>query len=210
MYSCIPSPLPLILASASPRRRDLMSHFGLPFEIVPSHGPENALGGGREQVAKIAHDKCSEVAALYPDRLVLAADTLVCVDDQILGKPKDARDAAVMLRKLSGRWHDVYTGVCLRGPNGLVDTRVEVTRVEFIPLSQVMIDRYVATGEPMDKAGAYAIQGISGIFISRIEGSPSNVIGLPLALVGEMLQNAGITLPLASRPCQTNDTETDV
>jgi septum formation protein len=206
----IPSPLPLILASASPRRRELLSFFGLPFEIVPSQGPEDALGAGREQVAKIARDKCGEVAALYPDRLVLAADTLVCVDDQILGKPKDALDAAAMLRLLSGRWHDVYTGVCLRGPGGLYDTRVEATRVEFVPLSGEIIDRYVATGEPMDKAGAYAIQGISGIFISRIDGSPSNVIGLPLSLVGEMLRDAGIALPLAQNAPQINDTETDV
>ena len=196
----VPVSLPLILASASPRRHELMSLYGLPFEVVPARGPENALGSGRERVQKIARDKCGEVAAQYPQRWVLAADTLVCVEEQILGKPKDARDAAAMLRLLSGRWHDVYTGVCLRGPAGYLDSRAEATRVEFIPLSEDTIARYVQTGEPMDKAGAYAIQGISGIFISRIDGSPSNVMGLPLALVGEMLQAAGLPLPLTPGP----------
>lgn len=197
MLQAIPNSLPLILASASPRRRELLSLFGLPFEVIPAQGPEDALGGGQEQVQKIARDKCGQVAERYPRRWVLAADTLVCVEDHILGKPMDARDAAAMLRLLSGRWHDVYTGVCLRGPAGYLDTRVEATRVEFTPLEEDMIARYVQTGEPMDKAGAYAIQGVSGIFISRIDGSPSNVVGLPLALVGEMLRAAGLPLPLA-------------
>lgn len=185
---------PLILASASPRRRELLSLFGLPYEIVPSFAEETASGTGREQVAAIARVKCGDVFRRFPDRFVLAADTLVCVEDRILGKPKDAADAAEMLSVLSGRWHEVHTGVCLRGPDGHFDLRVETTRVEFRSLSQEMIARYIATLEPFDKAGAYAIQGISGIFIPRVEGSPSNVIGLPLSTVGNMLMDAGFSL----------------
>ncbi len=189
-----PSRLPLVLASGSPRRRELLSLFGIPFEIFPSSTEEQALGDGAARVLKIARDKCDDVVGRYPDRLVLAADTLVCVEDQILGKPKDAQDAQAMLRLLAGRWHEVHTGVCLRGPGGLLDARLDTTRVQFDPLTPDMIARYVQTGEPMDKAGAYAIQGISGIFISSIQGSPSNVMGLPLALVRAMLEAAGLDL----------------
>ncbi len=188
----------LILASASPRRRELMAFLGVPYEVIPSQAEETATGTGREHVAAIAKAKCQEVADRYPDRYpdryVLAADTLVCVDDAILGKPKDAADAARMLEMLSGRWHEVHTGICLMGPKGLEDIRVETTRVEFASLTPQRIAAYVRTGEPMDKAGAYAIQGISGMFITRIEGSPTNVIGLPLAAVSDMLERAGFQL----------------
>ncbi len=191
-----PDGLPLLLASGSPRRRELLSLYGIPFTVLPSQAEERATGPGEQRVQKIAQDKCDEVADRSPDRYVLAADTLVCVEGHVLGKPKDPADALAMLALLSGKWHQVHTGVCLRGPNALRDVRVATTRVRFLPLSRAMMERYVKTGEPLDKAGAYAIQGISGIFIDSLEGSPSNVIGLPLALVGQMLENAGFTLPL--------------
>ena len=186
----------LVLASASPRRHELLALYGIPFEVMPALAEENASGSGMDRVAGIARDKCDEVFAQAEDCYVLAADTLVCVDDSVLGKPVDAEDAARMLRMLGGRWHEVHTGVCLRGPGGFADLRVETTRVRFTPLREDIILQYVRTGEPMDKAGAYAIQGISGIFVSRIEGSPSNVIGLPLALVSQMLENAGFAFSL--------------
>ncbi len=193
MQPISPPPGSLILASGSPRRRELIALLGIPVQIIPSQAEEAAAGSGREQVAAISRIKCDDVFRRHPDRFVLGADTLVCVGDHILGKPKDEADAARMLRLLSGGWHDVFTGVCLQGPRGCLDLRVENTRVRFVPLSDEMIARYIRTGEPMDKAGAYAIQGVSGIFISRIEGSPSNVIGLPLALVSEMLTAAGFS-----------------
>ena len=185
---------PLLLASASPRRRELLSLLGVPFQIVPSSAEEEATGQGRDQVAAIARLKCDDVFVRNPNGFVLAADTLVCVGESVLGKPDDPADTARMLRLLSGRWHEVHTGVCLRGPGGSTVSRVETTRVRFVPLSEEMIDRYIRTGEPVDKAGAYAIQGVGGIFISRIDGSPSNVMGLPLSAVSEMLADAGFSV----------------
>lgn len=184
---------PLILASQSPRRRELLSLYGVPFVVEPSRADESQISGaGRERVMRLAQIKCAEVARRHPGRVVLAADTLVCVDQDILGKPKDAGDAAAMLGKLSGRDHQVYTGVCLRLPDGSEKCDVEETTVTFMPLSDQMIQRYIATGEPFDKAGAYAIQGTAGIFITGIHGSPSNVIGLPLDLLTRLFMEAGI------------------
>jgi len=189
----LPSPR-LVLASSSPRRRELLSLFGIPYEIIPSQAKESASGDGIGRVLKIARDKCDEVSSRVKDRFVLAADTLVCVEGQILGKPNNELDAARMLRLLSGRWHEVHTGVILQGPGGFQRSRSDTTRVQFRELSEEKIARYIRTREPMDKAGAYAIQGVSGIFISSIEGSPSNVMGLPLCLVGQMLEDAGFVL----------------
>jgi septum formation protein len=182
----------LVLASGSPRRRDLLAHFGIPFAVVPSGADETANGTGRTQVAALARRKGADVFTRHAHLPVLAADTLVCLDDQVLGKPTDEADARRMLRALSGRWHSVHTGVCLHVPGGAVLERVETTRVRFAKLDEAAIARYVATGEPMDKAGAYAVQDIGGIFVERIEGSPSNVIGLPLATVAALLTAAGL------------------
>ncbi len=182
----------LVLASGSPRRRELLAHFGLPFAVVPSGADETAAGTGLTQVAELARRKGADVFARHGALPVLSADTLVCLDDQVLGKPLDAADACRMLRALAGRWHSVHTGICLHLPGGAVLERVESTRVRFTTLSDAAIARYVATGEPMDKAGAYAIQEIGGIFVERIEGSPSNVIGLPLAAVAALLTAAGL------------------
>ena len=182
----------LILASGSPRRRELLAYFGLPFVVVPSEAEENAAGSGLEQVAALARAKGEDVWARYPGLPVLSADTLVCLDDQVLGKPETPADAQRMLQMLSGRWHFVYTGVCLRTPDGVLRERVETTRVRFRRLTAGEIAGYVQTGEPMDKAGAYAMQGVGGIFVERIDGSPSNVIGLPLATVAVLLASAGL------------------
>ena len=185
----------IILASQSPRRRELMSLYGVPFEVDPSQADEEHVDGtGAERVKKLAQLKCAEVAQRHPGQYVLAADTLVCVEDEILGKPKDEADAHRMLRMLSARAHEVHTGVCLRLPDGRELCGVDTARVHFMELTDEMIRRYIATGEPMDKAGAYGIQGIAGIFISHIEGSPSNVIGLPLGLLTRFFAQAGVEM----------------
>ena len=185
---------PMILASASPRRQELLGFYGIPFEVVPSGAEEDAVGTGEEQVRQLARRKCEDVAARYPDRLVLAADTLVCVDDAVLGKPQNEEDALRMLKLLSGREHQVHTGVCLRCPDGCFIDRVATTRVTFLPASDDLLRRYIATGEPMDKAGAYAIQGQAGALIASIEGSPTNVIGLPLEVLTVIFEQLGLEI----------------
>ena len=185
---------PLILASASPRRQELLGFYGIPFEVIPSGAEEDASGSGEEQVRQLARRKCEDVAARYPDRMVLAADTLVCVDDAVLGKPADAEDALRMLKLLSGREHQVHTGVCLYCPDGRYVEQVATTSVTFLPVGEELLRRYIATGEPMDKAGAYAIQGRAGALIASITGSPTNVIGLPLEVLTEIFQQ--LELPL--------------
>ena len=185
---------PIILASQSPRRRELLGLYGIPFVVDPSQADEDHVeGSGAERVRKLAQLKCAEVAQRHPGRMVLAADTLVCVGDEILGKPKDDADAARMLRMLSGCENQVHTGVCLRLPDGRELCGVDSATVHFLPMTEEDIRRYIATGEHRDKAGAYAIQGMAGVFISHIEGSPSNVIGLPLGLVTRFLREAGVT-----------------
>ncbi len=184
---------PIVLASQSPRRRELLALYGVPFVVDPSEADEeHVTGPGAKRVEKLAQSKCREVASRHPGQLVLAADTLVCVDDLVLGKPKDDQDAKRMLRLLSGRAHQVHTGICLRLPDGRELTGVDTTEVHFMTLSDEMIDRYVASKEPADKAGAYAIQGKAGVFVSRILGSPSNVIGLPLGLLSRFLTEANV------------------
>ena len=184
---------PIILASQSPRRRELLGLYGVPFVVDPSLADEDHVeGNGAERVRKLAQAKCAEVAQRHPGRMVLAADTLVCVDDEILGKPKDDEDAVRMLRLLSGCSNEVHTGVCLRLPDGREFSGVDTAVVHFLPMSDEEIRRYIASGEHRDKAGAYAIQGRAGVFISHIEGSPSNVIGLPLGLVTRFFREAGV------------------
>lgn len=179
----------LILASASPRRAELLRNAGVGFEVVPAHVAESRRPGepAEEFVRRLARDKAQAVAAREPSRLVLGADTEVVVEGEVLGKPRDAGDAARMLRLLSGRSHWVTTGVCLLGP-GVADTRTETTRVSFDQLSEEEIRDYIASGEPMDKAGAYAIQGIASRWIMRLDGCYFNVVGLPVPLVYRMLR----------------------
>jgi nucleoside triphosphate pyrophosphatase len=181
--------MPLILASASPRRSELLRNAGIPFVVEPAHVPEEPLPDEPPFVyaQRLACDKARAVFARYPDNVVLGADTIVVTDEHLLEKPSDAADAVRMLRLLSGRSHQVVTGVCLVAP-GFEHTEAEVTEVRFSALTEAEIAEYVATGEPMDKAGAYAIQGMASRWVERIEGCYFNVVGLPVARVYRMLR----------------------
>ena len=198
----------LVLASASPRRQELLRNAGIAFKIQPADIPEDPLPGegAKECAERLAREKALAVARERPDDCVLGADTGVVVDGQILGKPTDAADAARMLRMLSGRQHQVITGVCLvAGSNTSVSSATTVVTVSEITDKE--ISDYVATGEPMDKAGAYAIQGIASRWIPRIEGDYSNVVGLPVALVFRMLREIGYQFPVLRRPAAPKLTE---
>ena len=179
----------LVLASASPRRQELLRSAGISFEVQPADIPENALPGeaAKDCAERLARDKALAVARQRPHDFVLGADTVVVVDGQLLGKPTDAADAARMLRMLSGREHQVITGVCLV-VGGQPSVASETTLVTVSEITDKDIADYVASGEPMDKAGAYAIQGLASRWIPRIEGDYSNVVGLPVALVLRMLR----------------------
>jgi septum formation protein len=185
----------VILASSSPRRRELLSSVGIEFDVIPSHVPEEHQMGEapEEYVARLSRDKARAIAAKYPGQWVIAADTTVLLGDQLLEKPADDADARRMLATIAGRTHIVYTGVTIEhGEKKYRDTRVAESEVRMLPLSQEDIAWYVRTGEPLDKAGAYAVQGIGAMFIESIHGSYTNVVGLPLALLFQMLRNAGI------------------
>jgi septum formation protein len=182
----------LILASASPRRAELLRAAGFEFDVVPADVDERPQPGEQPDayVCRVALDKARAVAACLSDAVVLAADTCVVVDGLILGKPADGDDAARMLQMLSGRSHVVLTGVAVIGPAGI---RVEASssHVVVAGLSSVEIAWYVASGEPADKAGAYAIQGLASRFVEAVDGSYSNVVGLPVALVYRLLCEQG-------------------
>jgi septum formation protein len=190
---CIIDVVRLILASASPRRADLLAAAGFAFDVVPIEIDERVLTAERptDYVARLAQRKAQDGARGNPGRPVLGADTAVVVDDRILGKPLDAADAGEMLRMLSGRSHDVLTGVavCLDGREA---REVACTRVRFLHLSAAEIAWYVASDEPYDKAGAYAVQGLASRFIETINGSYSNVVGLPVATVYRLLKQMGV------------------
>ena len=173
----------LILASASPRRRDLLATAGFRFSVRarPLEEVRRAVESPVEYVRRLSYEKAM-AARLRVDEIVLGADTVVVVDDNVLEKPRDLEDAVRMLTLLSGRRHQVITGICLRRGDRTISS-AETTQVEFSPLTAAEIDAYVATGEPMDKAGAYAIQGIASRWITRIDGCYFNVVGLPVARV---------------------------
>jgi septum formation protein len=179
----------LVLASASPRRQELLKNARVEFVVKPANIPEvRHLGEAPKAFAeRMAKEKARAVWAGTKNEYVLGADTIVVVDDLVLGKPEDEQDAERMLRLLSGRKHEVITGVCLIG-NDFEDLRSKTTTVHFSALSDADIRNYIATGEPMDKAGAYAIQGAASRWILKIEGDYSNVVGLPTALVLQMLR----------------------
>ena len=190
----------LVLASASPRRRELLAQAGFSFEVHPAHIPEDPLPDEDPiaYVVRLAREKAEAVfAQLSATQLssdgaatlqVLGADTTVTLDNLILGKPEDAADAARMLRMLSGRTHRVITGVAVVTSSG-TEVAAEVTAVQFLTLSDEEIAAYIATGEPMDKAGAYAIQGRAARWIPRVQGCYFNVVGLPIALVSTLLES---------------------
>lgn len=189
--------LKLILASASPRRRDLLNQLGFEFSVENSHCeeiPDEQLPLGR-RAQSLALQKALAVAQGHDTGLVLGADTIVAIDGQILGKPKGEADARTMLVMLSGKWHSVYTGIALvNAENMLVSTDYEESSVKFKTLAFDEIDRYVKTGEPMDKAGAYGIQGKGSIFVEGIKGCYFNIVGLPLFKLNCMLQKYGINV----------------
>ena len=180
----------IILASASPRRRELLAQMGMEFEVCPSQGEEKITEVLPERaVMELAQQKAAEIAVKTEgDAWILGADTVVVYDQKILGKPKDAEDAKRMLCMLQDKKHQVYTGVCIwKKENGTEDVRCffEKTDVVFYPMTEEEIDQYVATGEPMDKAGSYGIQGVGGLYVREIHGDYNNVVGLP---VGRLYQ----------------------
>jgi septum formation protein len=188
----------LVLASASPRRQELLRNAGIEFAVHPAHISEIPLNGesAKSCAERLAREKASAIAREHPGELVLGADTVVVVEGEILGKPAGANDATRMLQLLSGKTHEVITGVCLTrqriddksSKDALLDVRSESTLVTMGPLTESDIEAYIETAEPMDKAGAYAIQGIASRWISRIEGDYFNVVGLPVSLVYRMLR----------------------
>lgn len=182
----------LILASASPRRRELLSLTGLPFTIAAADVDESCELPPREAVQELSRRKALAVAQLHPGCVILASDTLVSVDEKALGKPRDAEDAFRMLQMLSGRWHQVYTGVTVVDADGTLHCESDVTDVHFEVMPEDAIRRYIATGECIDKAGAYAVQGIAGLWIDQLHGSHTNVIGLPMALTRRLLERCGL------------------
>jgi len=185
----------LILASSSPRRRELLASIGFGFDVIPSDVEEVRRHGENvaEYVLRLAREKAESVAAQYPDRWVIAADTVVWIDGEVLEKPSDEAHAVAMLSRIAGRQHTVYTAVAIRhhasdyADSGLADTRVTMS-----PMTTHEMEWYAATGEPLDKAGSYAVQGIGAMFIEAIDGSYTNVVGLPLSLLVDMMRKAGI------------------
>ena len=189
----------LVLASASPRRADLLRAAGIEFDVIPADVDEamDVEDTPDGYARRLAHLKAEAVKPQAGERPILGADTIVLVDNEVLGKPADPADAKRMLRLLSGREHAVLTAVCLVNPLAearRVQTLVARTIVEFAPLTDEEIDAYVATGEPMDKAGAYAVQGLASRFVTRIDGSYSNVVGLPVAVVYQLCRGAGLLI----------------
>jgi septum formation protein len=179
----------LVLASRSPRRREILLQAGIPFVVRPTEVDETPLPGeaAHDYVTRIARAKAGAAAAA-PDEIVLAADTTVVIHGEILGKPLNVADAGRMLRMLSGQRHQVLTGICMRSGSRVIEDCAE-TSVWFATLSPREIEDYAAGGEPMDKAGAYAIQGMASKFIQRIEGCYFNVMGLPVAMVYRHLRS---------------------
>lgn len=192
-----PADVPIYLASGSPQRHALLRQLGVDFRVLENEVDETIHPGeaAGSYVTRLAESKAIAGSRLCDERaIVLGADTTVQCDDAVLGKPRNGEDAAAMLRRLSGRSHEVLTAVALAGPFGHL-AALSRTRVYFKALSEDAIARYIATGEPRDKAGAYAIQGFAAAFIERIEGSYSGVMGLPLFETAELLAKAGYAVP---------------
>lgn len=187
----------IILASASPRRRELLEQGGIPFTVIPSQAEEKITTEQPGQaVEELSYLKCNDIyEKSLGDILVIGADTVVASEGKILGKPSSQKDAVKMLQSLQGREHEVYTGVTIMAREGNENRKKtfhEKTKVVFYPMSDEEIRSYVNTGEPMDKAGAYGIQGKSAVFIKEISGDYNNVVGLPLARLYQELKNMGI------------------
>jgi septum formation protein len=188
---------PIILASSSPRRQELLRQIGIPFRTMPSDVDEGILAGESPEkyAVRVALDKASSVASQVKSGIVIGADTIVVLRDEVLGKPADARDAVRMLSMLSGKMHRVITGLAVVDvATETVKTASAVTRVWFHPLSHETIESYVATGEPLDKAGAYGIQERGAVFVERVDGCYFNVVGLPLSLLMGLLRDMDIAI----------------
>ncbi len=190
----------LVLASRSPRRALILRQLGIEFRVVASDADESLLPGedGAQATERLARCKAETVARSESDP-VLGADTIVLCDGHLLGKPASAEEARSMLRRLSGRTHQVVTGLCLVA-GGAVHSDRAATEVRLAPLSPSEIDWYVSTGEPLDKAGAYHIDGRGGLFIEAVDGSPSNVAGLPVRTLLRLAREAGLDLGPGARP----------
>ncbi|MCP3103176.1 Maf family protein [Myxococcus sp. K15C18031901] len=184
----------LVLASSSPRRRDFLTQLGLTFTVSAADIDETPHAGeeAAPYVLRLAREKARVVAARHPDAWVLAADTTVALGNELLGKPQDAAEARAMLGRLSGKTHDVFTGVALAGRHD--ESLVVHTRVTFRALTDAEIAWYAGTGEPLDRAGAYAVQGKGAFLVAAVNGSPTNVIGLPLGETLALLERAGVPL----------------
>ncbi len=184
----------MVLASGSPRRRDLLALIGIPHEVRLSHLDETYLPGERANAhaERLARGKAEKVVCLEPDALVIGCDTIVVVDDRVLGKPRDSTDATRMLRMLSGRVHIVMTAVAVAYKGRMV-SGVEQVRVTFRDLGAAEISAYIATGEPMDKAGAYGIQGFGATIVQRVEGDYFAVMGLSLVRLVALMRELGVT-----------------
>jgi septum formation protein len=187
----------LVLASASPRRAELLDRVGLAHRAVPADVDESVLPGERAEdyVVRVATDKAAAVAATTPDCVVLAADTAVVLDGEPLGKPADRDHALEMLGRLAGRSHRVLSAVVVVDPDGVVHTTLAGATVTMAPLGADELTWYVDSGEPMDKAGAYAVQGLGAALVDRVEGDPTTVIGLPLRATLDLLRAAGVPWP---------------
>lgn len=197
----------LILASSSPRRKDLLASFGKPFSVDIPDVDESLLPGEdpSSHVRRLALEKARTVQKRHDAGLVVAADTIVVLDGNIIGKPDDEADARRMLGSLSGRTHQVYTGVAVAdAAAGTAVSRVVCSSVTISTIGEEEIARYVATGEPLDKAGSYAVQGLGGKYVSRVNGSLSNVIGLPLEELRKLFNVAGWAAPLPKEPLREN------
>lgn len=183
----------MILASQSPRRKELLGFISSDFRVIPAVGEERVPEGAspEETVLQLSRQKAEEIFAEYKDEMIIAADTIVTIDGEILGKPKDADHAFEMLRKLSGRVHSVFTGVCVIFEDGSVKSFAEETKVEFYELTDAEINAYIATGDPMDKAGAYGIQEKGAANVKGIVGDFYNVMGLPVGRLARVISENG-------------------
>jgi len=184
----------LILASSSPRRRELLGGLGLRFTVRAVDLDETPLPGEKpeETVLRLAREKAA--ARAHPGEIVLAADTVVVIDGELLGKPRDPEDARRMLARIAGREHTVFTGVAVEEPGRGRVTEIASSRVRMAPLTSEQIEWYVETGEPMDKAGSYAVQGIGALFVEEVFGNYTNVVGLPLPLTWKLFRAVGYEL----------------
>jgi septum formation protein len=197
----------IVLASASPRRRELIRHLGTAVEIDPSHVPEDTElhVPPEEMVAALAVRKATEIATRRPDAIVIGADTTVEIDGVILNKPADLADAERMLRRLRGRTHRVHTGVAVLAPAQTTHAEVMTSRVTMRPFADTELHAYLETGESLDKAGAYGIQGAAGHIVDSVDGCYTNVVGLPLCAVARCLIAAGVEITVPASRCGFRD-----